>query len=137
MLRTFGRLLALVLLCGVGQAGVSSGADEPMKTGEKRDTLLYVRTDPPGAKVLLNGKELGTTNGLFHVDPGTGTIFLELEGRKRGERQVTIQANGVTRVEVELKPQANARSGSPVYRSTAEGRSSRSLSGGRQVLQTW
>ena len=139
MLRTFGRLLALVLLCGVGQAGVPSGADESVKTGEKRDTLLYVRTDPPGAKVLLNGKELGTSNGLFQVDPGTGTIYVELEGREPGERQVIIQANGVTRVELQLKPQANAKvKEAPSHRSTAARHGQAGLChGGAEVLQTW
>ena len=29
-----------------------------------------MRTDPPGAKVFVDGKELGTTNGLFHVEAG-------------------------------------------------------------------
>jgi hypothetical protein len=108
MLQKTIRLLLLALLCGVGQTRVSIGADEPVKTGEKRDTLLYVRTDPPGAKVLLNGKELGTSNGLFRVEPGTGTILVELEGRRPDERQVIIRANGVTRVELELRPQTKA-----------------------------
>jgi hypothetical protein len=109
MLRRTSGLLAVVLLCGVGQAGVPVRADEPVKTGEKRDTLLYVRTDPPGAKVLLNGKELGTSNGLFRVEPGTGSIQVELEGRKPGQRQVMIRANGITRVGLELKPQAEVK----------------------------
>ncbi|MGO8747133.1 MAG: PEGA domain-containing protein [Thermoguttaceae bacterium] len=108
MLRKTSRLFALVLLCGVVQAALSMRADEPVKTGEKRDTLLYVRTDPPGARVLLNGKELGTSNGLFQVEPGTGTILVELEGRKPDQRQVIIRANGVTRLELQLKPQAKA-----------------------------
>jgi hypothetical protein len=108
MLQRTSGLLAVVLLCGVGQAGVSLRADEPVKTGEERDTLLYVRTDPPGAKVLLNGKELGTSNGLFHVEPGTGSILVELQGCKPGQRPVVIRANAVTRVELELKPSAEA-----------------------------
>ena len=108
MLRKTSRLLAVVLLCGIGQAVEFLRADEPVKTGEKRDTLLYVRTDPPGAKVFLNGKELGISNGLFPVEPGTGTILVELEGRKPGERPVIIRANGITRVDLKLKPQAKA-----------------------------
>jgi len=107
MLRRTGRLLTLVLLC-LGQAVSSLTAGGPVKTGEKRDTLLYVRTDPPGAKVFLNGKELGHSDGLFHVDPGSGTILLQLEGRKPGARQVIIQANGITRVELSLEPQTKA-----------------------------
>jgi hypothetical protein len=106
MLRKMSPWLAVVLLCGIGHAGMSTRADELPKTGGKRDTLLYVRTDPPGAKVLLNGKELGTSNGLFPVESGTGTILVELEGRKLGARQVIIRANGITRVELRLKSQA-------------------------------
>ncbi len=78
---------------------------EPLKTGKNRDTLLYVRTDPPGATVFLNGKKLGTTSGLFPVEPGSGTILLELEGHQAGQRPVIVRANGITRVELDLAPQ--------------------------------
>ena len=106
MLARISHLLTVVLLCCTGLACAPAGAGEPVKTGSKRDTLLYVRTDPPGAKVLLNGEELGITNGLFRVKPGSGTIFIELEGRKPGQRPVIIRANAVTRVELSLQPQA-------------------------------
>lgn len=110
MLRKTSRLLAVVLLCGVGQAGVCLGADEP-KTGQERNTLLYVRTVPPGAKVLLDGKQLGVSDSTFFVEPGVGTIRVELEGHQPGAKEVTIQANRVTRVELELKPQEAAGGG--------------------------
>jgi len=129
MLRNPIRLLALVLLCGIEAAALRADepektgvkhdsplparADsaqppkaEPLKTGKNRDTLLYVRTDPPGATVFLNGKKLGTTNNLFPVEPGSGTILLELEGHQTGPRPVIVRANGITRVEVILAPQA-------------------------------
>jgi hypothetical protein len=92
----------------MSQAAASLGADEPPKTGQKRDTLLYVRTDPPGAKVFFQGKELGTTNRLFQVEPGNGTLTIEWEGRKAGETEVTIRANAVTRVTLSLETQAEA-----------------------------
>jgi hypothetical protein len=104
MLRRTTCLLLLVLLCGFAQTGGFLNAEEPVKTGEKRDTLLYIRTDPPGAKVLINGKEVGTSDGLFHVEPGTGTILVKLEGREPGERPVIIRANAITRVELSLDP---------------------------------
>jgi hypothetical protein len=107
------RLLAVILLCALGRADAISKADEPVKSGENRDTLLYVRTDPPGAKVFLNGKELGTSDGLFRVEPGNGTIFVEVEGRKMGQRQVIVRANGITRVELKLTPQADAKAAGP------------------------
>ena len=102
-----GRLLAMVLSLNFALAFVSTAA-EPPKTGEKRDTLLYVRTVPPGAKVLLDGKELGTSDDLFSVGPGVGRIVIELEGYQPGDKQVTIKANAVTRLELTLKRQAEA-----------------------------
>ena len=70
---------AIVLLFGLGQVVASMAADPP-KTGEKRNTLIYVRTDPPEATVVVNGKELGKTPGLFPVEAGDATITIELEG---------------------------------------------------------
>lgn len=109
MLRRTTCLLLLVLLCGFAQTGGFLNAAEPVKTGEKRDTLLYIRTDPPGAKVLINGKEVGTSDGLFKVEPGMGTILVELEGREPGERPVIIRANAITRVELSLKRKAEPK----------------------------
>jgi hypothetical protein len=79
-----------------------------MLTRRQRETLLYVRTDPPGAKVFLDGKELGVSNGLFHVEPGSGTIHLEVDGQSVGQRPVVIRATGVTRMVFKLKPPAGA-----------------------------
>ena len=100
-------LLLLMLVWILGHAVGLLIAAEPVKTGEKRDTLLYVRTDPPGAKVLINGKEVGTSDGLFKVEPGEGTILVELEGREPDERQVIVRANAITRVELSLEPKAD------------------------------
>ncbi len=106
MLKNTTRLPLFAVLCGLALPGCLLDAAEPVKTGEKRDTLLYIRTDPPGAKVLINGKEVGTSDGLFKVEPGKGTILVELEGREPGERPVIIRANAITRVEMSLKPKA-------------------------------
>lgn len=96
--------LPLVLLYGLSIPHTFLNAAEPVKTGMDRDTLLYIRTDPPGAKVFVNGKEMGTSNGLFPVQPGKGTILVELEGRKPDQRQVVIRANAITRLELSLEP---------------------------------
>lgn len=94
-------LLTVFFLSALCQA-----ADPPVETGEERDTLLYVKTDPPGAKVFLDGKELGTSNNTFPVDAGVGAIRVELDGYKPGTKQVTIRSNRITRLELELKPKA-------------------------------
>ena len=104
-------LLALALLWGLCQAAVCMAADPEVKTSQKKDTLLYIRTDPSGAKVYLDGKELGKSNDIFAVDPGVGTIVIELPGHETNKKQVTIQANKVNRIELVLKPQAGAENG--------------------------
>ena len=100
--RTIG-LLGMLFLLVLGSAVASSAADPPAETGQRRDTLLYVKTVPPGAKVLLDGKEIGTSDDIFHVAPGVGVVHVELNGHKPSEKQVTIRADGVTRVELLLK----------------------------------
>ena len=111
MMRKLSGWLAMALLCVFGPSTLSLAADPPPKTGEKRDTLIYVRTVPPGAKVLLDGKEvkeLGRTNGLFRVDAGVATIILELEGYGQVKQQVRIPADKITRIVIELKPQGSS-----------------------------
>ncbi len=105
MLRKTSRLLVVVLLCSLGLAHVSAASGKRVKTGRKRDTLLYVSTDPPGAKVLFNGKELGTSDGLFRIKPGKGTIFIELEGCQPDKREVIVRAGRITRLELSLQPE--------------------------------
>ena len=45
---------------------------------------------------------------MFPVPPGVGTIHVELNGHKASEKQVTIRADGVTRIELALKPEKAA-----------------------------
>ena len=98
-------LLGMPFLLVLGSPIASPAADPPAETGAKRDTLLYVKTVPPGAKVLLDGREIGTSDDIFHVAPGVGVVHVELNGHKPGEKQVTIRADGITRVELLLKSQ--------------------------------
>jgi Flp pilus assembly protein TadD len=74
-------------------------ADEP-------PTELYVRTVPEGAKVFLDGKEVGVTPGLFKVEPGAAKISMKLEGHDPIDREVDIHASRITRLELELKKQS-------------------------------
>lgn len=105
-MKRVARLVALSLLGLLASMVACLAADPVGKTGEKRDTLLYVRTMPPGAKVLLDGKELGVSNGTFAVEPGVAAIRVELEGHKAGGKQVTIRADRVTRIELVLEPES-------------------------------
>ena len=74
----------------------------PVKTSAERSTRIYVRTIPPGASVVLDGKELGTTDGLFLVPPGVRTITLEMDGYDPKAERVDVREGWITRVEVRL-----------------------------------
>ena len=80
-------------------------AAPPVETSPTPTTRLYVRTIPPGARVLLDGKELGTTDGLFLVPPGTGKLSISMEGQQPHIRQVEISEGQITRIEVTLPQQ--------------------------------
>ena len=68
-------------------------------------TQLYVRMFPPGAKVFLGGELLGTSNGLFVVPTGPAGITVDLDGHNRETRQIEIQPEQITRVEIQLQKQ--------------------------------
>ena len=79
---------------------------QPVETSSTPTTRLYVRTIPPGARVVLDGKELGTTDGLFLVPAGTGKLSVTLDGQQPEIRQVEIFEGRITRIEVTLKQRA-------------------------------
>jgi len=68
---------------------------------EKSPTELYVRTNPPGASVLLDGKEMGTSPGLFQVKPGAHTVVVKLVGHEPKTKHVTIRIGRIKRVILE------------------------------------
>ena len=90
------RSIALLLL------GLLAAADPPPQSPATR---LYVRTVPTGANVLLDGREIGKSDGLFPVAAGTRTLVVELDGYLPDERRVEIAADEITRVELQLKKQ--------------------------------
>ena len=71
-------------------------AAAPLETWPTPATRLYVRTVPPGARVILDGKPLGTSEGLFLVPPGVARITIELDGHQPEVRQIEIQAARIT-----------------------------------------
>jgi hypothetical protein len=87
-------LLALTLLC--------AGAD-PAETTKKPETMLYVRTMPSGAEIRLDGKSLGTSDGLFPVKAGNYKIVLDLAGFQPEEQQITVRDGRITRIELTLR----------------------------------
>jgi len=99
-MRTLLAALAALALVPVSEAR----ADPP-------PSRLYVRTIPPGARVVLDGRELGLSDGLFIVLPGEHSVTIELEGYSQEKRDVSVAPERITRLVVTLVKQEDE--GSP------------------------
>ncbi len=69
-------------------------------------TQLYVKTVPPGATVIVDGKKVGKSNGLFDVTPGAHKVALQIEGYKPEERSIEATEDEITRIKVSLSKQS-------------------------------
>jgi tetratricopeptide (TPR) repeat protein len=99
--QTAGIFFCLIVL------GFNGFLDTPQAMADE-PTELYVRTTPKGAKVFLNGKELGLSPDLFKVEPGTAKIVVKLEGYDPIEKELEIQASRINRLELEFKNASRA-----------------------------
>ena len=77
----------------------------PLQALEEPHTRLFVRTIPPGAKVILDGEVLGESDGLFLVSAGVRKITVELDGYHPNGQQVRLRDGWITRVELVLAKQ--------------------------------
>src|SRR5512141_1504867 len=77
--------LVLLLLCLPG----GRAQDAP-------DGTLELRSDPPGATVVVNGRELGTTPFTGTLRPGTYDVDLTLEGHAPLSFAVRVAAGSRT-----------------------------------------
>ena len=78
------------------------------ETGSTRGTFLFVRTEPAGAEVLVDGRLVGASDDLFRVEPGVRAIIINLDGHDREDGEVTIHAGRVTRLELKLTKEADS-----------------------------
>ena len=79
--------------------GVLAAAPE---THQQPTTRIYVRTIPPGARIELDGRRLGASDGLFIVPPGVRKITVEMDGYDPEAKTVEVRDGWITRVEVRL-----------------------------------
>ena len=70
--------------------------------------------------MFLDGKELGTSDGEFPVGPGVGRVVVKLDGHQSETKEVTIEANRVTRIELALKPAKEANTENLLKNPSAE-----------------
>ena len=75
----------------------------PVTMTKTSTTRLYVRTTPPGARVLLDRRPIGISNGLFTVPPGDHKITLEMAGYETQTLPVKVAESQITRLQAQLK----------------------------------
>ncbi len=66
-------------------------------------TRIYVRSEPSDARVIIDGKEAGTTDGLFEVAPGPHTVHVERDGFRPATRTVHAKTEQIERLTVSLE----------------------------------
>ncbi len=67
--------------------------------------LSVVKTNPPGAQVLVNGKAHDEASpARIALDPGKYKLTLKLSGKKTVVREVVIEKGKVTESDVDLEP---------------------------------
>lgn len=86
-----------------GSSAEFKAHEPPVTKAETPTTRLYVRTNPPGAKVHLDGQPIGTSPGLFFAPPGDCSVTVELKGYEPHSQPVKVISGQITRVEVQLE----------------------------------
>jgi hypothetical protein len=81
------------------------------RAAEKTPAELYVRTDPPGATVLVDGKDAGISPVLLDVAAGEHTIEARLVGHEPATGKVTVAEGKIGRMVLELKKLPGAAGG--------------------------
>ena len=107
MTRSTARGLVIAFFCALAPAAFFA-AGGSAKTAPARIRCSTCGPTRRAHSVFLDGKKIGTSAGLFPVEPGKVTIVVELDGHKENSCQVTVGANRVTRVVLILEPEAKA-----------------------------
>lgn len=76
--------------------------DADVVATQQTSTQLYVSTVPPGATVVVDGKTVGKSDGLFEVSPGAHKVTLQIERYKPEERSIEAVEDEIARVKVKL-----------------------------------
>jgi hypothetical protein len=75
---------------------------------------LLVYTDPPGARVSLDGEERGTAPLHALLGPGSYALTLALDGYEPVDRRVEVARSRSTAVDVVLRPAPRAAAPAPL-----------------------
>jgi hypothetical protein len=80
---------------------------QDVQTTPQPTTQLYVKTVPAGAEVLVDGKKVGNSDGLFAVSPGSHKLSIVMEDYAADDRTIEVRQNEITRVEANLKARSD------------------------------
>lgn len=64
---------------------------------------LYIHTSPPGARIMLDQEDVGVSDMLLEVKPGSHWAELRLDGFISETRQVQVAPEQITRLELQMK----------------------------------
>jgi hypothetical protein len=68
--------------------------------------LVYIRTDPEGATIVVDGKAAPKkTNARWPADPGVYSIVLQMNGYKTVHRNVRVQQGKIVNIDEILEKQ--------------------------------
>ena len=82
----------------------------------KETTIIEVRTRPPGATILLDGRMVEATDHAIATSPGNHSVHLQLSGYRAELRTVQAQEGKRVLVDVSFRPDARARQSKPTAR---------------------
>lgn len=88
----------------VRPAPLPTGAPVGRADGRFRGDLVVVST-PPGARVRLNGRDVGTTPlAIGDLPSGSAALSLRLDGHEAWSASIRVVADTLTRVSADLRP---------------------------------
>jgi hypothetical protein len=101
------RLEETCSLCGLAEA-VDLMTDLGARMGRKVDlaaraAFVEIRSQPPGARVLVGGELVGTTPLELPLDPGIHQLHIERAGYIELTRRVEVVAGETSEIDVELQ----------------------------------
>ena len=65
--------------------------------------MLYVKSEPSGATIFIDGEERGTTPAFIrHIEPGRRVVELRLLGGPAAKQILTVEAGKIARLNVKL-----------------------------------
>ncbi len=84
---------------------VESGKEYPFSVAlNGGESLLAVESDPPGARILVDGVEKGTTPSKLQLPPGKHQVRIRLKRHKDYQAEVDLARAGEHSINASLKP---------------------------------